>query len=304
MKKVFQILLINLFVVFIISSCTFCLIYFIPGDPVDFILKDSANQQEKNLLRQELGLDQPFYQQYLSFIKNLSVLDLGKSIHSEESVLSLLKENIPFSFALAIFSCLLSLLWGIPLGLFAAHPACKKYDKFFDTFPILFLSVPAFVFGPIFIWLFSVYWPLFPIGGSGSFHHLILPSVSLALPLGAVIMKITRASLLEVMNLDYVRTAKAKGLNFFNIYFQHVLMNALTPIITIVGLQMGALLTGAVIIEIIFDRPGIGSLLYQAIVSRDYPLIQACVLFIALVYIFINRLTDWLYTVVQPQARI
>lgn len=303
MKNFVKKVAVNFFVIIAICFCSFSLIHFIPGDPVDFILKDQADQQEKQILRRELGLDQPFYKQYIFFMKNILVLDLGQSIHSDESVFSLLKDNFPFSFNLALLAFCFSLFWGIPAGLFSAHPYFSKSEKFFDVIPVLFFSVPAFVFAPVLIWCLAIWIPLFPIGGSGSWLHLILPSVSLALPLGAVLMKITRASILEVMNLDYVRTARAKGLSSFVVYFQHVLMNALTPIITIAGLQIGALLTGTVIIEIIFDRPGIGSLLYQAIVSRDYPLIQGSVLLIALIYVFVNRLTDWLYTVVQPQAR-
>ncbi len=295
--------LINLSVLFLIVSSSFLLIYLIPGDPVDFILKEGADLKDKNLLRQELGLDKPLIQQYINFIKKMARLDLGRSLHTGESVFESLEEQIPFTFNLAFLSLFLSFLWGIPFGMLSAHPSFIKWEKLFDIFPILFFSVPAFVVAPFLIWFFGVYLMWLPISGAGSFSHLILPSISLALPLGAVLMKVTRASILEVLHLDYVRTAKAKGVNFVNIYLQHILKNALIPIVTILGLQMGALLTGTVIIETIFDRPGIGSLLYRAIVSRDYPLIQATILFIALTYVFINRFTDWVYTRIHPQMR-
>ncbi len=304
MKVFFKKSLIHLCVLFIIASSSFLLIYLIPGDPVDFILKEGADLQDKNLLRQELGLDKPFIQQYTTFLNKLIHLDMGHSIPTGEPVFEVLKTQVPFTFNLAFFSLLLSFLWGIPFGILSAHPAFKKYEKFFDLFPVLFFSVPAFVVAPLLIWFFGVYLMWLPISGAGGFSYLILPAVSLALPLGAVLMKVTRASILEVLHLDYVRTAKAKGARPFAIYFQHTLKNALIPIVTIMGLQMGALLTGTVIIETIFDRPGVGSLLYRAITSRDYPLIQATVLFIALVYVFVNRFTDWVYTRIHPQMRV
>ena len=165
---------------------------------------------------------------------------------------------------------------------------------------MIFISVPVFISAPLLIWLFSNQLKWLPVSGAGSFSYLLLPSISLALPLGAILMKVTRASILEVLSSDYVRTAISKGLSTSQIYFKHVLKNAFIPILTVLGLQMGSLLTGTVIVETIFDRPGIGSLLYQSIVSRDYPLVQALVLLIAFIYIFINWLTDWLYKLFNP----
>lgn len=304
MKNVLKIFFSNIFIVIFIASCSFFLIHLIPGDPVDFILKDGANQQEKEILKKELGLNRPIVNQYFSYLKNLFSLQLGSSLYSYESVFFILKENIPFSFNLAIITLFFSLLWGLSLGLVSVfYKPFKKQHLIFELFPVLFFSIPAFVVAPLLIWLLAIRIPLFPVGGSGHFVHLLLPALSLALPLGAILMKITRASVLEVIHLPYVRTAQAKGLSPFKIYFYHVLRNALIPIVTISGLQMGTLLTGTVIIEIIFDRPGVGNLLYQSIVSRDYPLIQISIFFIALVYVFVNRFTDWLYIFIQPQIR-
>ncbi len=293
----------NILVVFSIVSFTFLLLFLIPGDPVDFILKDGASLEDKNLLRREMGLDRPFIEQYFHFIWNLTHLDLGKSVHTGESVIQSIGRQFPFTFFLSLLSLFMALLWGIPFGILSAHPFFRRFEKLFDLFPLVFFSIPVFVSAPVLIWFFAVKLSLFPVSGAGSFSYLFLPALSLALPLGAVLMKVTRASILEVLSSDFVRTARSKGLSFSQVYFYHVLRNALVPIITVLGLQLGALLTGTVIVETIFDRPGIGSLLYISIVSRDYPLVQGLVLFIALTYIFINRWTDWLYTVVHPLMR-
>jgi len=304
MKIFVQKTLVNLSVLWLIVSASFFLIYLIPGDPVDFILKDEASLQDKIILRKEMGLDQPFLKQYVDFLKNLMQLNIGHSIYTKESVSLILWEHIPFTFSLALTSLVLAFFWGVPFGVLAAHPRFIKYDTVLDLLPILFFSVPAFVAAPLWIWFFGVYLMWLPVSGAEGVAYLVLPSLSLALPLGAVLMKITRTSILEVLPLDYVRTAKAKGVPPISVYFQHILKNAFIPVLTILGLQMGALLTGTVIIETIFDRPGLGSLLYQAILSRDYPIIQGTVLLIALIYVFINRGTDWLYRLVHPQMRL
>jgi len=290
----------NLLVVFTIVSFTFLLMFFVPGDPVDFILKYCASLEDKNLLRSEMGLDKPFFEQYVQFLWNLLHLDLGKSVHTGEAVMKSISQQFPFTFFLSILSLFMAFIWGLSFGVLSAHPYFKKFEKLFDFFPLLFFSIPVFISAPLLIWFFSEKLSWFPVSGTGSFSYLFLPALSLALPLGAVLMKITRASVLEVLSSDFVRTARSKGLSMTKIYFYHVLKNAFIPVVTVLGLQMGALLTGTVIVETIFDRPGIGSLLYRSIVSRDYPLIQALVLFIACVYIFINRWTDWLYTVFNP----
>ena len=293
----------NILVVFSIISFTFFLMLLIPGDPVDFILKDGASLEDKNLLRQEMGLDKTFVEQYIRFVWNLVHLDLGKSVHTGESVLASIAQQFPFTFFLSLLSLFMALLWGLPFGILSAHPFFRRFEKAFDLFPLVFFSIPVFISAPLLIWFFAVRLSWFPVSGAGSFSYLFLPALSLALPLGAVLMKVTRASILEVLSSDFVRTARGKGLPFSKIYFHHVLRNALTPIITVLGLQLGALLTGTVIVEAIFDRPGIGSLLYMSIVSRDYPLVQGLVLFIALIYIFVNRWTDWLYGVFHPLAK-
>ena len=289
--------------VFALFSFTFLLIFLIPGDPVDFILKDGASLEDKNLLRQEMGLDKSFIEQYFQFLKNFLTLDLGRSVHTGDPVSHLIAAELPYTFFLSVLSLSMALFWGLPLGLLSAYPQLKKTRIFFNFLPLILFSIPVFVSAPFLIWFFSSQLSWFPVSGSGSFSYLVLPSLSLALPLGAILMKISYVSLREQLDMDYVRTAQSKGLSLPQVYFKHVLKNALTPILTVLGLQMGALLTGTVIVETIFDRPGIGSLLYQAIVSRDYPVIQALILLIALIYIFINNATDWLYSVFNPFMR-
>ena len=291
----------GLFLILSLSSFVFVLIHLVPGDPVDFILKDGANLEEKQVLRKELGLDQNIFRQYTAFIKNLFQLNLGRSIHREEPVTALLWRNFPHTLQLALLSLFLSLLWGIPLGAISTARIFKPLEKVFNVFPVLIFSVPAFVSAPLLIWVFALHFPLLPVGGAEGFSHLILPAVSLALPLGAILMKVTRVSMLETLSAEYVKTATAKGLSPGKIYFRHILFNALIPIVTIAGLQLGSLLTGTVIIEIIFDRPGLGSLLFSAVTTRDYPLIQGTVLLMALIYIFANKLTDKIYGLIHPQ---
>ena len=318
----------NILTIFAIVSFSFLLIYFIPGDPVDFILKDSGSLEDKIRLRTALGLDKSFLEQYLVFLKKLSVLNIGRSLLTGESVFEMLLEQSTFTFVLAAFALVLSFIWGILFGVFSLkwkpsffgfshflnrimpgiseklEPASwRAASGFFDMFPVLLFSVPAFVLAPLLTAFFSLHLKWLPVSGAGSFAHLILPSVSLAVPLGAVLMKITRSSLQEASHLDFVRTAQAKGLSSNRVYYRHILFNALIPIITIAGLQMGALLTGTVIVETLFDRPGLGTLLYRAILNRDYPVVQGAVLWIALLYVFINRLTDALYVLVNPQMR-
>ena len=290
-------------IVWALSSLTFVLIHFVPGDPVDFILKEGADQAEKEILRTELGLNKPLALQYGAFIKKLLRGDLGRSLHRQRPVAELLKERFPHTLQLALLALFLALLWGVPAGLFSTARTLDPLQKAFDVFPVFLVSLPAFVSAPLLIWLFALHFPLLPVGGAGGPAHLILPSAALALPLGAILMKMTRVSVLETFSAGYVRVARAKGLPPAKIYFQHILFNALIPIVTLAGLQLGALLTGTVIVEIIFDRPGIGSLLFSAVSSRDYPLIQGTVLVMALVYIFANRLTDKIYTLIHPQMR-
>ena len=297
-------ILVTLPVVFGVITLCFLLIHFVPGDPTDIMLGDQASSFDKTALRNELGLNKPLLTQYKDYLFKLSHLDLGRSLHTRQSVFTSLVESIPATAELASGAMLLALLLGIPLGVFSAIKQYSWVDNSLLTVGLLGMSVPGIFLGPLLIWVFAILLPWFPVSERGGLENLVLPAVSLALPLGAVIMRMTRASMLDVIKEDYISVARAKGSSFFTIYFKHALSNAMMPIITIVGLQVGALLTGTVITETIFDWPGVGTLLFRSIQQRDYPLTQACILFVSLTYVFVNLITDLAYAVVNPKVRL
>tara|TARA_Y100000768_G_scaffold389046_1_gene391610 strand:- start:49010 stop:49858 length:849 start_codon:yes stop_codon:yes gene_type:complete len=280
------------------------LIHFVPGDPVDIILGESANVIEKSALRSELGLDQPMLTQYGNFISGLLQGDLGRSIQSRRPVFEEIAERIPATLELTLGAMCLAVLIGIPLGIFAALKQYSGTDNVVMVFGLLGMSMPGFWLGPMLILIFSIQLDWFPVSERGGLEHLVLPAFSLAIALSAIIMRMTRTSMLEVIKEDYIRTAKSKGLAGGKIYFKHALRNALMPIITIIGLQFGALLTGTVITETIFDWPGIGTLFFSAIQERNYPLVQACILTVSLTYVAVNLLVDIAYAAVNPQVRL
>ena len=285
-----------------VCTLTFLLIHLIPGDPIDILLGDNATSIERAALERRLGLDQPLLRQYSQFIFGLLRGDLGESFQGQKPVANLIGERWMATFELGFFSMFLALLWGIPIGVFSATQS-PWMDRITMALALLFISIPGIFLGPMLIWLFALKFPLFPVSERGGIEHLILPAVSLALPLGAVILRMTKSTVSDLLHEDYVRTAIAKGASPHRVFFIHVLKNALIPIITLIGLQIGAVLTGTVITETIFDWPGLGTLLLQAIYSRDYPLIQGCVLVIALTYVVVNLLTDLAYIFADPAMR-
>lgn len=287
-----------------VCTLTFLLIHFVPGDPVDIMLGETASIADKEVLRERLGLNKPLPLQYKDFLIGLTQFDLGRSLHSGNAVSSAITERIPATFELTVAAMFMAILCGVPLGIFAAVKHYSLTDHSILISSLLGMSIPGFFLGPMLIWLFAILLPWFPVSERGGIEHLILPALSLALPLGAIIMRMTRASMLEVIKEDYIRTAQAKGISKHRVYFRHALRNALMPIITIVGLQIGALLTGTVITETIFDWPGLGTLLFNAIQSRDYPVVQGCILLISLTYVFVNLLTDIAYGVADPKVRM
>ena len=303
LQKIFRRTFLSLLTLFLAVSFSFFLIHLVPGDPIDFILGEQSGSVERLSLQKSLGLDQSLWQQYTVFLTKLTKGDMGESLHSRLPVLKHLTDSLPATFQLAVLSLFLAMLWGLPVGFLSAIKK-GKIDISLSVFSLSAMSIPAFVLAPILIWLFSVQLSLLPVSDmSAGIQSFILPALSLALPLGAVLVKMSRASFLEIMNQNYVRTAWAKGLTFKSVHFKHILKNALTPIITVLGLQMGALLTGTVIIESIFDWPGLGLLLLESIYRRDYPVVQGCVLLIAVIYVLVNLLVDIMYMWTQPKIR-
>lgn len=276
----------------------------IPGDPVDLMLGDYSTEEERQALRTSLGLNGSLLEQYFSFLTRLLSFNLGTSIFSGSPVTQLILERLPATLELSTASIFLACLWGVPAGVLTSSTKSKQVDFYGTSLGVLGMSIPGYFLGPLLIWLFAIYLGLLPVGGRESFAHLILPSLSLALPLGSILMRITRASMQEALMQDYIRVAYSKGISRQKLYFHHALKNALMPIVTVVGLQIGTLLTGTVITETIFNWPGIGTLLFDAINQRDYPIVQACILVIACIYVLVNFITDLIYTLINPKVRI
>ncbi|MCB0357461.1 MAG: ABC transporter permease [Bdellovibrionales bacterium] len=297
-------ILITLPVILGVCTITFLLIHFVPGDPVDIMLGDQASVVDKEALRSELGLNKPILIQYKDFLWQIAHLNLGTSLHAKTSVTATLAERIPATVELTMAAMFFAILFGIPFGIWAAVKQYSVIDNSILVTSLFGISLPGFFLGPMLIWIFAILLPWFPVSERGGIENLILPALSLALPLGAIILRMTRTQMLEEIKQDYIRVARSKGLANFAIYFKHALRNALIPVITIIGLQIGALLTGTVITETIFDWPGIGSLLLQAIQQRDYPVVQACVLLISVTYVLVNLVTDISYAIINPKVRL
>ncbi|MBI2609423.1 MAG: ABC transporter permease [Deltaproteobacteria bacterium] len=285
-----------------VITIVFFLSHIIPGDPVDFIVGDQASSLDRADLIQQLGLDKPLPTQYKNYLVRLFHGDLGTSYYTQgKKVFSLILERLPATILLAFSSLFLALLISIPLGVLSAVKAFSKIDTFAMMLALLGISIPNFALGPLLISIFAVWMNLpFPISGMEGLLSLILPTITLGTALTAILTRMLRTSLLDVLSQDYIRTAYAKGLYSKTILYKHALRNALNPVITITGLQLGTLLTGAIITEKIFDWPGLGQLFIGAIQQRDFLVIQGCVLIISLTYIFINLITDLFYSVVDP----
>ncbi len=290
-------------VVFGVLLLTFLLVHMVPGDPVEVMLGESAVPADRESLRAELGLNQPLYQQFGSYLSKLSQGDLGKSIHTQTPIIELIKQRYPATLKLTFLALIIGLLMGVPVGIYAALKNNQWQDWMVMLVSVRLSSMPAFWLGPMLMLVFAVWLGWFPVSGMESPTSIILPAVTLGIGLSAILSRMTRTSLLEVLHDDYIRTARAKGVSEYRVIIRHALRAALLPIITIVGLQMGSLLAGAVITETIFSWDGIGRLLVESIEKRDYPVTQACVLIIALSYVLVNRATDIAYRLADPRVR-
>ncbi len=286
-----------------VATIVFMLIHMVPGDPVDAMLGESAVAADKAELRRELRLDRPLPEQYADYMLGLAHADLGTSFRSREPVAHEILSRFPATLLLACASLAIALLIAVPLGIAAALRPRSWIDLLCGTSAMLGLSMPNFVIGPLLVLLFSIQLGIFPVSGHGGWRHLVLPAVTLGSGMSAILMRMLRSSLLEEAGQDYVRTAIAKGMSATRAIVRHALPNALIPVVTVMGLQFGALLAGSVITETLFSWPGIGRLMVQAIDARDYPLVQGCVLFVALLTVSINLIVDMLYAVLDPRVR-
>ncbi|ALG69474.1 nickel ABC transporter permease [Beggiatoa leptomitoformis] len=291
-----------LVVMFGVVTLVFLLIHLVPGDPVQVMLGESATTTDQEALRQALGLDQPLLTQWFNYMTRLAHGDLGTSLTTKTPVNQLLWQRLPITILLAISGLSVAILIAFPLGSIAALYPNTMIDHSAMVFSLLGVSVPNFLAGPLLILLFSLTLEWLPVSGFESASSLVLPALTMGTALAAILARMVRATLLEVLNEDYIRTAKAKGLNKYNIIVHHALRNAALPLLTILGLQLGALLGGAVITETIFALPGIGLLTIEAIQQRDYPVVQACVLLISLTYVFVNMATDVIYAWLDPRV--
>lgn len=268
------------------------------------MLGEQASLEDRNNLRRDLGLDKPLLDQYVHYLSQLARMDFGRSLTSREPVGAEIRTHFPATLQLSLTAMLFALLWGLPLGVQAAVKPRSIWGLTAEGAGLIGMSVPAVFLGPLLIYIFAIQLDLFPVSERDGALSIVLPALSLAIPLGAVITRMTRASVLEVLHEDFIRTARSKGLSDHVVYFKHALRNALIPIVTIVCLQLGALLTGTVITETIFDWPGIGTLLFNAIQRRDYPMVQACILITAFIYLAVNLVGDLMYAVVNPRIRL
>lgn len=290
-------------IIFGVVTLVFFLIHLIPGDPVDLMLGEHARSIDRQDLRHELGLDQPLTIQYIDFIKKLSRGNLGISIHSKQPVLSLILHKYPATFQLMLAAVIMAIFIALPLGIFSALKPHSLVDYASLILSLLGISMPHFWLGPLLIIVFSLKLGWLPVSGRGGLANLILPSFTLGTAMAAILTRMIRSSLIDVLGEDYITTARSKGLPFRKVVLKHAVKNAIIPPLTILGLQIGSLLTGSIITEMIFAWPGLGRLTIQAIYSRDFPLIQGCVLIIAITYVLVNLLTDLTYTLIDPRIQ-
>ena len=290
-------------VIWLVVSVVFLLIHLVPGDPILQMLGEGAPATDIAATRHAYGLDIPLGQQYLHYWKGVLHGDLGPSLRFNQNVSKLIAQRYPYTLQLTVAALIVALIISIPAGVRSAQRCGKWDDKTLSVVSLFGLSFPNFALGPILILIFSIYLGLLPVSGSGSVAHLILPAITMGGSLAAILTRMVRTSMLEELGQDYIRTARAKGLPERTVVYRHALRNAMLPILTVVGLQFGALLAGAIVTETIFSWPGIGRLTIQAIGNRDYYLVQGCILAIGLTYVLVNFLTDLLYSVANPRIR-
>jgi len=296
-------LLLTVPVLFGVATLVFSLIHLVPGDPVLAMLGESASPVDVADMRTRLGLDRPLLVQYASFMGGALHGDLGRSLRTSQPVTGAIAERMPATLELAVAAMAVAILIAIPLGILAAVRAGTRVDHAATTLALIGISMPNFWLGPLLAIVFAVELGWLPVSGRGTFAHLVLPAVTLGASLAAIVARMTRASMLEELRELYVLAARARGVSAARAVLGHAFRNSLIPIVTVLGLQFGSVLTGAIITETIFAWPGVGRLLVQSITARDYPAVQGCILLIAITYVSVNLLVDVLYGVLDPRIR-
>ena len=290
-------------VIWLVVSLVFLLIHLVPGDPIQQMLGEGAPAADIQATRHAYGLDLPLGRQYINYWKGVLHGDLGQSLRYNQNVSRLIAQRYPYTLQLTIAALVVAVLLSIPAGVRSAQRRNLWDDRAISVISLFGLSFPNFALGPVLILFFAIQLGWLPVSGSGSLAHLVLPAITMGGALAAILTRMVRTSMLEELGQDYVRTARAKGLPECTTVYRHALRNAMIPVITVLGLQFGALLAGAIVTETIFSWPGIGRLTIQAISNRDYYLVQGCILAIGLTYIAVNFLTDLLYSAVNPRIR-
>lgn len=302
-KYVLKRLLLLIPVLLGVSLLVFAIMYLTPGDPAQLILGENAPKAAVEALRQKMGLNDPFFMQYFRFIKNGLMGDFGRSYTTGREVFNEIFQRFPNTLILAVLGVLISVIIGIPIGIISATKQYSFLDSFSMIFALLGVSMPVFWLGLMLILTFSVKLGLLPSGGFSSFSSVILPALTLGVGSAAIVTRMTRSSMLEVIRQDYIRTARAKGVSEKNVINRHALKNALIPIITVVGLQFGYLLGGAVLTESVYSWPGVGRLMVEAIRQKDTPTVLAAVIFLATAFSVVNLLVDLLYAFADPRIK-
>jgi len=296
-------LLYTLPVLWLVVSVVFLLIHLVPGDPIQAMLGEGAATGDVQAARHAYGLDQPIGRQYLQYWNGVLHARLGQSIRLNQDVGRVIWDRYPYTLRLTLAALAVALLLSIPAGVRSAQRRDRWDDRILSVVSLFGLSFPNFALGPILILFFAIKLGLLPVSGAGSWEHLVLPAITLGGALAAILTRMVRTAMLEELSQDYVRTARAKGLSESKVVYKHALRNAMIPVLTVVGLQFGSLLAGAIVTETIFSWPGIGRLTISAISNRDYFLVQGCILAIGFTYIAVNLLTDVLYAVANPRIR-
>ncbi|MGD2269240.1 MAG: ABC transporter permease [Desulfobacterales bacterium] len=286
-----------------ISLLLFFMLRMLPGDPAQVLAGEMSTPEEVELMRKQLGLDKPVYVQYGAFLSRLIRLDLGRSARTQNPVIDEIWARLPNTILLAVTAIMLACLFGIPAGIISAVRPYTWIDYAVTMSALFGISMPVFWLGLMLVILFAVVLRWLPAGGTGSWQHVILPSITLACFVVAFIARMTRSTMIETLSQDYTTTARSKGLKEKAVIIKHALKNALIPIITVVGLQFGLLLGGAVLTETVFAWPGIGRLIVDSILARDYPMIQGTILIFGLLYIMVNLVVDMIYALVDPRIR-